>query len=74
MHGYTSQFAYGLVGAQLRSFSEVLIGVAILLYLLYLNPVVVMILILLIGALVIVYDRLLKKRIYNYGQESSRLG
>ena len=74
VHGYTSQFAYGLVGAQLRSFSEVLIGFAILFYLLYLNPLVLLILMLLVGGLVMVYDRILKKRIHNYGQESSRLG
>lgn len=74
VHGYTSQFAYGLVGAQLRSFTEVLIGVAILLYLLYLNPLVLLMLVLLVGCLIIVYDRLLKKRIHSYGQESSRLG
>jgi ABC-type multidrug transport system fused ATPase/permease subunit len=74
VHGYTSQFAYGLVGTQLRSFSELLIGFAILMYLLYLSPLVLMILILLIGCLVMVYDRILKKRIHNFGQESSRLG
>ncbi len=74
VHGYTSQFAYGLVGAQLRSFSEVLIGFAILIYLLYLSPLVLMILILLVGCLVLAYDRILKKRIHNYGKESSRLG
>lgn len=74
VHGYTSQFAYGLVGAQLRSFTELLIGVAILLYLLYLNPLVLLMLMLLVGCLVIVYDRVLKKRIHKYGRESSSLG
>jgi ABC-type multidrug transport system fused ATPase/permease subunit len=74
VHGYTSQFAYGLVGAQLRSFTEVLIGVAILLYLLYLNPLVLLMLVLLVGCLITAYDRFIKKRIHSYGQESSRLG
>ena len=74
VHGYTSQFAYGLVGAQLRSFTEVLIGFAILLYLLYLNPIALIMLVLLVGCLIIVYDRLLKKRIHDFGQESARLG
>lgn len=74
VHGYTSQFAYGLVGGQLRSFTELLIGATILLYLIYLNPLVFLMLMLLVGFLVMAYDRILKKRIHNYGKESSRLG
>ncbi|QWD91095.1 ATP-binding cassette domain-containing protein [Polynucleobacter sp. MWH-Braz-FAM2G] len=74
VHGYTSQFSYGLVGAQLRSFTEVLIGFAILLYLLYLNPLALLMLVLLVSCLIIVYDRILKKRIHDFGEESSRLG
>ncbi len=74
VHGYTAQFAYGLVGAQLRSFTEVLIGFAILLYLLYLNPLALLMLALLVGCLIVVYDLVLKKRIHDFGQQSSKLG
>ena len=74
VHGFTAQFAYGLVGGQLRSFTEILIGIAILLYLFYLNPVALLLLVLLVMGLIIIYDHLLKKRIHNYGYENIRLG
>jgi len=74
VHGYTSQFAYGLVSTQLRSFTEALIGLAILLYLFYLNPLALMTLVVLVSCLIIAYDRFLKKRIHNFGYESVKLG
>lgn len=72
VHGYAAQFAYGLVGVQLRAFTEVLIGLAILIYLLYLSPWVLLTLASLVGCLIIVYDRILKKRIHDFGQESAK--
>lgn len=74
VHGYTAQFAYGLVGTQLRSITELLIGCAILGYLFYLHAAALTLLLLLVGCLIFVYDKVLKKRIHSFGHEAAHLG
>lgn len=74
VHGFTGQFAYGLVGAQLRLITEVLIAVAILGYLFYLNPLALGLLLILVAAIGYSYDAVFRGRIHAYGEESARNG
>ena len=74
VHGFTGQFAYGLVGAQLRLVTEILISTAILAYLLYLNPLGLSVLLVLVALVVLTYDAVFKRRIQSYGTESAHSG
>lgn len=74
VHGYTAQFAHGLVGPQLRLVTELLIGVAILSYLFLLHPLGLGILLSGVVAVIAVYYAVLRKRIQRYGQESALAG
>lgn len=74
VHGFTGQFAYGLVGAQLRLVTEVLIAAAILAYLFYLNPMALGFLFILVAVIGYGYDSVFRRRIHSYGEESARNG
>ncbi|MBF9046468.1 ATP-binding cassette domain-containing protein [Rhodobacterales bacterium LSUCC0031] len=74
VHGFTAQFAYGLVGAQLRMATEIFIGTVILCYLFYLNPMGLGLLLVLVSLVVLVYDRIFRKRIQGYGRDAAHSG
>ncbi len=74
VHGHTGQFAYGLVGTQLRLATEILIAIVILGYLFYLHPLGLGVLLALVAMVVLTYDAVFRRRIQSYGVESANSG
>jgi ABC-type multidrug transport system fused ATPase/permease subunit len=74
VHGYTAQFAYGLVALQLRIITESIIGTVILIYLFFLHPTGLALLCAGVACIVSVYYLIFRKRVRQFGRDSALAG
>lgn len=74
VHGYSGQFAYGLVALQLRLVTELTIGLILLTYLFLLYPLGLGALLTLAVIIIISYYSLFKRRIDKYGKKTAEAG
>lgn len=70
-HRLVAQFAETMILNLLRSVSDILVAILILSLLLYVNPVAFILMVIIFGSSVILYDFFFKKKVKLYGREAN---